>query len=95
VAAVEVAAIADQQDVLVVSQSALIAGIVVVLGVDDKLLCLHLHLLRLLYSPALAAHQLQNALERPSAAGTGSGGLAPLLNAFETKLVLAGQTALD
>lgn len=54
VAAVEVTAIADEQDVLIVSKTTLVTGVVIVLRSQHELPRLYLHLLRLHDASALS-----------------------------------------
>lgn len=93
VAAVEVTAIANEEHVLVVAQSALVTSVVVILTGKHEFLRFHHHLLRLLDRPLLPSDQFKDVFEWPTAAWAGRRCLAPLLNAVKTKFMQARQAS--
>lgn len=92
-AAVEVTAIAYEQNVLIVSKTTLVTGVVIVLRRQQELPRLHLHSLRRhdASSLPLSWDGLEYVWEGRSAAGTDGAGLAPLLYAFEAEFMQAGE----
>lgn len=96
VAAVEVAGVADEQHVLVVTKSTLVAGVVVVLGVHHELFLFDWHSLSLADVCFLGGtRELEDGSEGPPAARTNGRRFAPFGDACEAEFVEAFEAAPD
>lgn len=95
-ATVEIAAVTDEQNVLVVSKSTLVASVVVILRIQHKLLLLNRHPLCLAYvCVSRRAGELEDGGEGASAAWANGWRFAPFRDACEAELVQAFKTASD